>query len=62
MAKNFRERFLVEPTQIFQVLTMYTKNDFLEHFLSIDLNTLTGAQQADLLILALREDSYMIAL
>jgi len=44
VAMNYRERFLIDQEAIFQVLQMYSKMDYLEHFLKVDIKALCQAQ------------------
>jgi hypothetical protein len=35
---NYRERFLVEKEEVFMVLEMYCRQDYVKHFLRADLS------------------------
>ena len=37
VAQNYRERFLVSAEDIYLVLCMYSKNDYVNYFLRLDL-------------------------
>ena len=36
VAKNYRERFLVDKEEIYMVLEMYCKKDYVRHFLKVN--------------------------
>jgi len=61
VAQNYRERFLVTPTAIYQVLSMYSKKDYMDNFLEMDdINKLTKAQIIDLFTVCIRHDSFKL--
>ena len=60
---NFRERFLATREDIEIVMEMYAKNDYVQHFLKIlDLQNTTHQQYQDLFLIALKNDSYKVAM
>jgi len=62
VALNYRERFLVEPIAIYQVLQMYSKKDYLEQFLEVDLSGLQQQQFIELFLICWRYDAFKVAL
>lgn len=61
MAKNYRERFLLDQQAIYQVLQMYSKKDFLEYFQDVDVSSLTHRQLVDLFCTCIKHDSFKMA-
>jgi len=41
IAQNYRERFLITAEDIIMALEMYSKNDYVSHFLKLDLSQIT---------------------
>jgi hypothetical protein len=41
VAQNYRERFLINPMEIYLVLSMYAKNDYVNYFLSLNLEEIS---------------------
>mmetsp|Transcript_41398 Transcript_41398/g.63106 ORF Transcript_41398/g.63106 Transcript_41398/m.63106 type:complete len:286 (+) Transcript_41398:1249-2106(+) len=61
VAQNYRERFLVTPTAIYQVLSMYSKKDYMDNFLEMkDIRQLTKAQIIDLFSTCIRHDAFKL--
>mgnify|MGYP006999547019 CR=1 FL=1 len=48
VAQNYRERFLSEPHEIYLVLEMYSKQDYVNHFLSMELDQISKSQLIEL--------------
>lgn len=61
MAKNYRERFLVTFEEIKLVLEMYSKNDYVNHFLQLDFD-ISHKDYVELFHICLRNDSFKIAM
>jgi len=40
VAMNYRERFIIDQEATYQVLQMYSKMDYLQHFLNVDIDRL----------------------
>jgi hypothetical protein len=57
VAQNFRERFLVDKEEIFLVLEMYCKKDYVKHFLAVNFDGITHKQFIDLFNICIRNDS-----
>ena len=63
VSQNYRERFLVSAEDIYLVLEMYAKNDYVSHFLKINFeDIITHKQFVELFCIALRNDSFKIAM
>ena len=61
VALNYRERFLVSSEEIYLVLNMYCQNDYVNHFLRLDMSTITHQQFVLLFQTSIRNDSVKIA-
>ena len=61
VAQNYRERFLISAEDIFLVLEMYSKQDYVNHFLQMDLTQIKRAQFIELFKLCIQYDSFKIA-
>ena len=60
---NYRERFLVTTEEIQLVLNMYSKNDYIYHFLRLDQkNEVEHSRYIGLFHTALKNDSFKIAM
>ena len=62
MAQNYRERFLSSSKELNLVLEMYCKNDYIAHFLNINLDEISHKQLIDLFCICVRHDSFKIAI
>mmetsp|Transcript_41399 Transcript_41399/g.63111 ORF Transcript_41399/g.63111 Transcript_41399/m.63111 type:complete len:329 (+) Transcript_41399:1432-2418(+) len=59
--ENYQERFLVTPTAIYQVLSMYSKKDYMDNFLRMDdIHKLSKAQIIDLFTICIRHDAFKL--
>ena len=52
---------MVEPEEIYLVLEMYCKQDYVKHFLKVDLSEIEHKQFVDLFCICFRYDSFKIA-
>jgi len=62
VAQNYRERFLISPQDIYLVLSMYSKNDYVNYFLRLDLSEISHKQYIELFIIAIKNDAFKVAL
>lgn len=62
VAQNFRERFLVDKDEIYQVLEMYCKKDYVHHFLAVNFDGITHKQMIELFCICIKNDSHKICL
>lgn len=58
---NYRERFLVEKEEIYLVLEMYCKQDYVNHFLKVHFNEVEHHQFIELFSICIKNDSLKIA-
>lgn len=62
VAQNYRERFLVEKEEIYLVLEMYCKQDYVKHFLKVNFADILHNEFIELFCICIRYDSFKIAL
>jgi hypothetical protein len=62
VAQNYRERFLSTAEEIYLVLEMYCKNDYVSHFLKINFEEISHKQFVELFCICLKSDSFKIAM
>jgi len=62
IAQNYRERFMTSNKALNLVLEMYCKNDFISHFLNINIDDLTKKQQINLFCICIRSDAFKIGM
>lgn len=60
VAQNYRERFLTNAEEIYLVLEMYCKQDFVNHFLKVNLDEIEHKQFVELFCICLRHDAFKI--
>jgi hypothetical protein len=61
VAQNYRERFLVEKEEIYLVLEMYCKQDYVKHFLKVNFSDILHQEFIELFCICIRYDSFKIA-
>ena len=62
IAKNYRERFIITPSQVFEVLHMYSKMDYVIWFLKQDVSGLSNDQLLHLFLTCFKNDAMKVAL
>ena len=62
VAQNYRERFLNTSQQLNLVLEMYCRNDYISHFLNINLEDISHKQIVDLFRACIRNNSFKSAI
>ena len=62
VAQNYRERFLITSDDVFLVLKMYSKNDYVAYFLHAQLDEITHKQFIELFEIALSNDAFKVAM
>lgn len=60
-AKNFRENFLTDLGQVKKILEMYSKNDYINHFLRLQI-MLPHQDFMDLFAICVRNDAWKIGM
>ena len=60
---NFRDRFLVTKAEQMIVMEMYSKNDYVSHFIKIlDATMITHEQFVELFCISLKNDAFKVAM
>jgi len=62
VSRNYRERFLVEKDEIYMVMEMYCKRDYVKHFLKVNYEGIEHKQFVELFCICIRNDAFKIAL
>mmetsp|Transcript_31436 Transcript_31436/g.48062 ORF Transcript_31436/g.48062 Transcript_31436/m.48062 type:complete len:130 (+) Transcript_31436:1275-1664(+) len=62
VAQNYRERFLTSNKALNMVLEMYCKNDYIAHFLNINLEDISHKQIKELFRVCIKHDSFKIGI
>jgi hypothetical protein len=62
VAQNYRERFLTTPEALNLVLEMYCRNDYLAHFMNINLEEISHKQIVKMFATCIRYDALKIAM
>ena len=62
VAQNYRERFLISPEDVYLVLNMYAKNDYVNYFLRLNLEQISHKQFVELFEISIRNDAMKVLL
>ena len=61
MAQNYRERFLTNKEEVYMVMEMYGKRDYVSHFLKVNFDGIEHKQFVDLFCICVKFDAFKIA-
>ena len=62
ISQNYREKFITTQEDIYLVLMMYCQNDYVNHFLKIDVDMMDHSQMVELFCICLKSDAFKIAI